>query len=183
MVQWHQSMQWNTVSRRMSCSVQFHRTHPRYFKLCLRGTSLCMTGQYAQPHAAAGAPPILGQLYLPRDFYILSAEAGKVVREARSRARWRGEEAARPSHLLPASTRVQRVTCARPPYPVRNTPCSPASLVAHSNVDGLVAALCRPQRLRRITTLNSLENATWLFDWCHLGHWHEHAWIPFNIIH
>ena len=42
---------------------------------------------------AAAAPPILGQLYLPHDSYILSAEAGRVVQQALESATGQGVRA------------------------------------------------------------------------------------------
>ena len=85
---------------------------------------------------AAGAPPILGQLYLPRDSYILSADAGGLVREALEAATWgrafgRDEEVTR----LPARAILSLLARA----------CKGRgqlrSLLAHSDVDGLKMTL------------------------------------------
>ncbi len=108
---------------------------------------------------AAGAPPILGQLYLPRDSYVLSATLGVGARSVGSsnlgegiRAGRGGDEAASPGHPLSPSTCVQGSwSAAKSPGPQRRWWAG----------GGLAPAPARETN----NDLHSLENATWLFDW------------------
>jgi len=88
---------------------------------------------------AAQASPILGQLYLPHDSYILSAEVARVGRQALESATW-GKEFVREEEVRRRRARAVLSLLAR-----ACKGCGPLrSLVAQSNVDGLVARCSLP---------------------------------------
>lgn len=79
----------------------------------------------------------MGQLYLPHDSYILSAEVARVVRQALEFATW-GKEFGREEEVRrrPARAVLSLLAC-KGPGPLQSLVAQ--SLVAQSNVDGLVA--------------------------------------------
>ena len=100
---------------------------------------LCAVDLLPEVEQAAGAPPILGQLYLPRESYILSAEAGRVVRQALESATW-GKEFGRDEEVRRRPARAVLSLLVRA--------CKgPGQCGASLPIDGLVAALRRAQSL------------------------------------